>query len=771
MADFIYVTLKWFYGGVFDLSSGVSRYEGGNCTEFLDVDVDRLSYFELRDYIKELGYSPSCGFKVKPPNSDILVDVLTDKDILDLSLSLKDGDIVEIYVCHMVDEPDMPPLPLEYIVPNNQTKSDAFNKVGEGIQCEPNVCQSNPNENPTTKNTPLETVATTTSPSQFPTNSSTPQTEAVENSPKQTEPEDGENAKQVSSDHVDSQSTDSDVESDLESDVESDHVAVFDGPDGDDGSDVHEESVNEFRDAVTRYSLQKHIQLDKFVNEPSRVRVTCRDGCPWLIYAKLDNSIKNFQIKTYYPKHRCVQTTRNYMCNSKYLATHYKDRITEQPNIRICKLQEAIRKELGVHVGRSTVRRVKSKVLLEIMGDQEKKFGRILDYRDEVLRTNPGSTCVVKVSTTEFAEDGRPCFLGFYICFDALKRSFLSGFRRCIGLDGCFLKGCSKGQLLVVVAKDGNNQILPIAWAVVECENKTTWAWFFKILIEDLNLGDGTGYTVISDMQKGLFATIKELLPEVEQRQCARHILANWSKDWGGLERRLIFWKCARSTIEVDLRRNLDKLQLLGGEKIVEDLLYYKEHTFCKVYFNTETKCDIINNNMAESFNAWILPARHKTIITMLEEIRIKVMNRISVMGSFANTWVTRISPMALRTLEENMGKSMNCDIVFNGEHGFEILDGLYQHTVDIVNEKCSCRSWQLKGIPCPHAICAMLYKKYEPIEYVHEYYSKKNWFKTYCHYIQPMTNMAMWPRSANPAIAPPIIRKMPGRPSKARRK
>ncbi|XP_059318732.1 uncharacterized protein LOC132069388 [Lycium ferocissimum] len=92
--------------------------------------------------------------------------------------------------------------------------------------------------------------------------------------------------------------------------------------------------------------------------------------------------------------------------------------------------------------------------------------------------------------------------------------------------------------------------MLPIAWAVVEYENKTTWTWFMKILIEDLNLGDGTGYTVISDMQKGLLATIKELLPEVEQRQCARHILANWSKDWGGLERRLIFWKCARSTFE-----------------------------------------------------------------------------------------------------------------------------------------------------------------------------------------------------------------------------
>ncbi|KAK4362156.1 hypothetical protein RND71_017397 [Anisodus tanguticus] len=219
------------------------------------------------------------------------------------------------------------------------------------------------------------------------------------------------------------------------------------------------------------------------------------------------------------------------MCNSKFLTIHYQYRIIEQPNIRVVKLQQAIRKELGVHVGKSTVRRARAKILLEIIGDHIKEFGRILDYRDEVLRTNPGSTCVVKVSTTEFTKDGRPYVLGFYICFDTLRKSFLAGCRRCIGLDGYFLKGCSKEHLQIIVSKNGNNQMLSISWDVVEYENKTKWTWFMKLLIEDLHLGDDTGYTVISDMQKGLSATIKDLLLEVEQRQCAKHILANWSKE------------------------------------------------------------------------------------------------------------------------------------------------------------------------------------------------------------------------------------------------
>ncbi|XP_059294645.1 uncharacterized protein LOC132047646 [Lycium ferocissimum] len=179
------------------------------------------------------------------------------------------------------------------------------------------------------------------------------------------------------------------------------------------------------------------------------------------------------------------------MCNAKFLSKHYKNRITEQPNIRIFKFQQLIREELNIHVGKTLCRRARAKVLQEIMGDHVLEFGRIFDYRDEMLRTNPGSTCVVKVDDS--GESG--------------------GCRKCIGLDGCFLKGITKGQLLAAVAKDANNQMLPIAWAIVEYENKNTWTWFLKLLIADLGMGDGRATTVISDMQKGLQSAMKELLP------------------------------------------------------------------------------------------------------------------------------------------------------------------------------------------------------------------------------------------------------------------
>ena len=94
-------------------------------------------------------------------------------------------------------------------------------------------------------------------------------------------------------------------------------------------------------------------------------------------------------------------------------------------------------------------------------------------------------------------------FQRFYICFDACRRGFLDGCRRVVGLDGCFMKGPLKGELLPAIGRDANNQIYPIIWAVVEYENKDSWNWFLGHLQKDINIPIGaTGWVIITDQQK-----------------------------------------------------------------------------------------------------------------------------------------------------------------------------------------------------------------------------------------------------------------------------
>ncbi|CAN0843287.1 hypothetical protein LINGRAPRIM_LOCUS205 [Linum grandiflorum] len=57
-------------------------------------------------------------------------------------------------------------------------------------------------------------------------------------------------------------------------------------------------------------------------------------------------------------------------------------------------------------------------------------------------------------------------------------------------------------MILTCVGKDGNNQMFPVPWVVVESENMSSWQWFISLIQEILQLDDGHGWSVISDQQK-----------------------------------------------------------------------------------------------------------------------------------------------------------------------------------------------------------------------------------------------------------------------------
>ena len=99
-------------------------------------------------------------------------------------------------------------------------------------------------------------------------------------------------------------------------------------------------------------------------------------------------------------------------------------------------------------------------------------------------------------------QDSTTLFSKYYVCFKAISDGWKEGCRPVIGLDGCFLKGIVRGEVLAAVGRDANNQIYPIAWVVVGVENKATWKWFIDLLMDDIDGGLGAGITLLSDGHK-----------------------------------------------------------------------------------------------------------------------------------------------------------------------------------------------------------------------------------------------------------------------------
>ena len=125
-------------------------------------------------------------------------------------------------------------------------------------------------------------------------------------------------------------------------------------------------------------------------------------------------------------------------------------------------------------------------VLDAFYGAFANEFYELEAYIDELLRSNPSFTVNVEICRDDLKEGKR-----IFVCLNAYKKKgWKAGCRPIIGLDGCFLKTKFKGELLVALRRDRNEQNFPIAWACVKSETKLNWVWFLTLLKGELELGD-----------------------------------------------------------------------------------------------------------------------------------------------------------------------------------------------------------------------------------------------------------------------------------------
>ncbi|XP_050222158.1 uncharacterized protein LOC126672252 [Mercurialis annua] len=247
---------------------------------------------------------------------------------------------------------------------------------------------------------------------------------------------------------------------------------------------------DQFKEALVRFSIQERRELKLVRNTQKEVRAKCvRTSCPFQIYASEETESKAFLVKTYNPEHTCMVTFKNRRVTTKWLAKNYLCKYKSLARMRLVDLQSLMRTDLRLAMSLTKVKRAVFQANLILEGEVKEEFTLLWDYLEEIRRSNVGSTAVMKVERP--LPESLPMFQRLYINFDCLKKGLLHGCRRVIGLDGCFLKGNVKGEILAAVGRDGNNQMFPVAWALVDTERRETWDWFIQLLADDLGLNLG----------------------------------------------------------------------------------------------------------------------------------------------------------------------------------------------------------------------------------------------------------------------------------------
>ncbi|GJV98272.1 transposase, MuDR, plant [Tanacetum coccineum] len=319
-----------------------------------------------------------------------------------------------------------------------------------------------------------------------------------------------------------------------------------------------------------------------------------------------------------------------------------------------------VRDMFFINVSIGQCKRAKQMVVYNYEGGLIDHYGKLWDYRHQLLTSNHGSTVELEVETLD---GGKTVFKRMYICFKAMKDGWSGGCRRVIGLDGCFLASTCR---------------------------------------------------------------VRDLLPHDEHRMCARHIYANFKKKWNGLHYKTLFWGAAYSTLEV-------------------------------------RSCVAFENGISESYHNAILFARDKPIITMLEDIRIYLMQRMVAMNEKATTLADPICPSITKELDKMKYKQRYWQVVVSGFQEFEVRKADDGFGVNLQNKTCTCKWWDLSGIPCVHAVAAYSFLNRDPVVGVSNWFTKQMWVNSYSHFIKPVSGTSLWVKSDKVPPLPPKKRKMPG--------
>ncbi|XP_048501011.1 uncharacterized protein LOC125497627 [Beta vulgaris subsp. vulgaris] len=179
----------------------------------------------------------------------------------------------------------------------------------------------------------------------------------------------------------------------------------------------------------------------------------------------------------------------------------------------------------------------------------------------------------------------------------------------------------------------------------------------------------------------------------------------------------------------------------------------------------------MLTNNMCETMNAVIKEARDKPVLTCLEWIRRYIMKRHADKWEGTESYTGRFMPYVGKVLNWIKEGAKHCMPVHSRLDHWEVDTVDDRFIVSLGDRYCSCNHWMLTGIPCAHAWACIVAKKESPEDYVDECYSREKYIKAYEAHIKPMPGAKHWDPCNYPEPLPPIIRRMPGRPSLKKRK
>lgn len=361
MDDFDF-TIALYHGG--KIKSNPFKYEGGEVKRYEDNNSEEMSLVEIMNMVKEFGYGWNDVLLYRVPTipfADGLKPLKNDNDVMDMVKYVKGYNEVDVYVMSLAD--------YEVDGGNEENGDNEGDEVEGDDHEEDSACKVHFGGSESDNNDMFdidEVASKQVKPS------------AKVNLKAGVEPSKLGAFEDVGGeDKWDSEASIGLVDSSSD-DEATPRYPQYRPPES--FSEVKFEiemqfaTKNDVMDAIKHYSIFKSVPLKFKKNDRVRVRVKCKDGCPFELYCGKMKNEDTWQVKTLRDEHNCGKRLKNRFASSNWLGKHLVDQVRSDPKMKTALIKTEVASMFKVHISRHQASRAKSNAKELVQGTFKEQY-------------------------------------------------------------------------------------------------------------------------------------------------------------------------------------------------------------------------------------------------------------------------------------------------------------------------------------------------------------------------------------------------------------
>jgi len=130
---------------------------------------------------------------------------------------------------------------------------------------------------------------------------------------------------------------------------------------------------------------------------------------------------------------------------------------------------------------------------------------------------------------------------------------------------------------------------------------------------------------------------------------------------------------------------------------------------------------------------------------SMTERIKTQLMVRFYNKRKEAENCPGSVCPKIRKRIQRNIELAATCMVSGAGDGIFQVDNRNRTYIVDMKEESCTCKRWDLSGVPCHHAIACCRHERIDPESLVHSCYRIEAFKLAYKPIIKPCRDRSEW--------------------------